>query len=249
MSRKRKPQEEEDHGIPGWLVSFTDMITLLLSFFVLLQSIAHIKDPDLFFIGQGSFNRAIQAYGMPKLLYGDPRRIERSWFRRKNPMEENPDDYRLERILDAEDAAIREVFDQIRQEIDTTSRNVEASATEIRPTNVRFSGFRVELSDAARAEVRKICSEVRKAIGGSHVRVYVLGLAPDRPNDSQRMIISARRARATEKYMREVLASELQSGLWEMKSLGAGTSRRWQSLFDGIDRKTHVVLAIVRASE
>ena len=50
-SNRKKPQEEQDK-VPAWIVSFSDMITLLLAFFVLLQSIALEQDPALFHMGQ-----------------------------------------------------------------------------------------------------------------------------------------------------------------------------------------------------
>ncbi|HPE37168.1 MAG TPA: flagellar motor protein MotB, partial [Spirochaetales bacterium] len=37
MARKKKEPAPEG-GIPGWMVTFTDMMTLMLTFFVLLVS-------------------------------------------------------------------------------------------------------------------------------------------------------------------------------------------------------------------
>ena len=64
----KKRQEEEAEGAPAWIVSFADMITLLLAFFVLLQSFAQEQDPELFHQGQGSFRRSISGFGIPDLL-------------------------------------------------------------------------------------------------------------------------------------------------------------------------------------
>ena len=40
MTRKRKPAA---HGVPGWVVTFGDMMSLLLCFFILLQMFSELK--------------------------------------------------------------------------------------------------------------------------------------------------------------------------------------------------------------
>ena len=40
MTRKRKPAA---HGVPGWVVTFGDMMSLLLCFFILLQMFSEVK--------------------------------------------------------------------------------------------------------------------------------------------------------------------------------------------------------------
>jgi len=42
MARKKKPKEPE--GVPAWMITFSDMMTLMLTFFVLLVSMATIDE-------------------------------------------------------------------------------------------------------------------------------------------------------------------------------------------------------------
>ena len=47
-----KRQEESAPGVPLWIITFSDMTTNLLTFFVLLLSMGHIRDDTLFDDGQ-----------------------------------------------------------------------------------------------------------------------------------------------------------------------------------------------------
>jgi chemotaxis protein MotB len=64
MAGKRKPQPEESpEGAPEWMVTFSDCMTLLLTFFVLLMSFATFDDKKLEQLGE-SFAEALPAIGM-----------------------------------------------------------------------------------------------------------------------------------------------------------------------------------------
>mgnify|MGYP000008810585 CR=1 FL=1 len=59
---KNKPLEEEPEGAPEWMVTFSDCMTLLLTFFVLLISFATFDDETLPKLGE-SFAKALPAIG------------------------------------------------------------------------------------------------------------------------------------------------------------------------------------------
>ena len=61
--RKNKPVEEEPEGAPEWMVTFSDCMTLLLTFFVLLISFATFDSETLPQLGE-SFAKALPAIGM-----------------------------------------------------------------------------------------------------------------------------------------------------------------------------------------
>lgn len=64
-------QEEPKAPIPAWLVSFGDMMTLILTFFILLVALAPTQDPVNVVKGLGSFEIALRGHGLPGLLSGD----------------------------------------------------------------------------------------------------------------------------------------------------------------------------------
>jgi chemotaxis protein MotB len=46
-NEKKQPQEDEDPGAPLWMVTFSDMASLLLSFFVMLTTFASFGEAEL----------------------------------------------------------------------------------------------------------------------------------------------------------------------------------------------------------
>lgn len=60
---RKKPMDEEPGGAPEWMVTFSDCMTLLLTFFVLLISFATFDSETLPMLGE-SFAKALPAIGL-----------------------------------------------------------------------------------------------------------------------------------------------------------------------------------------
>lgn len=61
-------KEELRPGPPAYMVSFSDMMTLILTFFILLVSLSHEQSFGLLADGVGSFRIALESHGVDGLL-------------------------------------------------------------------------------------------------------------------------------------------------------------------------------------
>lgn len=88
-----QPPQEDKRPIPAWLVSFGDMMTLILTFFILLVSMSKERQWGLMADGLGSFVSALKSHGLPGFLSASDRLDVFNEFRRRFnlPPEEDPE--------------------------------------------------------------------------------------------------------------------------------------------------------------
>lgn len=100
MSHAKRTVEQK-RGVPAYMVSFGDMMTLILCFFILLVSMAETQNFGLLAKGVGSFIVAIESHGLDGILSArEKEEIFESVRRRFNlPPEEDPE--RREAHVDA----------------------------------------------------------------------------------------------------------------------------------------------------
>lgn len=93
-------------GAPAWMVSFGDMMTLILCFFILLVSMADERDNGRMAKGLGSFVISIRSMGLSGVMSGAERQRIFDEMRRKFnlPPEEDP-----ERRPDPDKASTKEL--------------------------------------------------------------------------------------------------------------------------------------------
>ena len=82
-----------EEGAPAWMVSFGDMMTLILTFFILLVSMSETQEIGLIAKGVGSFLVATRNFGLPGVMSeADEASIYENVRRRFNlPPEDDPD--------------------------------------------------------------------------------------------------------------------------------------------------------------
>jgi chemotaxis protein MotB len=244
--KKAPPPEESGEKVPLWIISFADMITLLMSFFVMLQTMANHQDAALMGVSRESFRRAIAGFGMPDLLYGSPSELSFDYRKLKYPTESADEPQKNpERVIDADDEEIRRVFKEVRSRIDTNSTNTNETLVNLIRLPIEFDSGQAELTAAARealqVQAEHFASELKPAVH----RLYVIGFAPEELEGGQRWILSAIRAKRVEQFLLETLSSR-SGAKWTTTCWGSGPPRT-----NGKDtsaaQRTFVVIAVMGA--
>ena len=221
---RRNATAQEDHGskTPAWLVSFTDMITLLLAFFVMLQALAQAQDPELYHQGRGAFRRAVVGLGIPDLLFGKQRKIVGPDQKRRYATEDDEDGVEG-RVIDPGDQEIRQVFAELKKTLETRTSNAAPKLIGTFITPIRFEPSGVSLDEPARRYLAQLAGNLEQSVHRDAVKIRVVGLAPDQPAGKGRWILSARRAAVVEDFLRDALSEAVASRSWTLQSWGAGT--------------------------
>ncbi len=240
--------KKSDHKeTPGWLVSFTDMITLLLSFFILLQAFARERDPDLFLKGRGGFRRAIAGLGIPDWLFGQRDTPFFGHPTHKHPMEEDKENLQMERVIDAEDEKIRHFFDDLRRLGDTKVSDYEGEPVRLLNTPITFAPADADLDGSAKTFLLNFAADLRQRPSAAARYVHVIGLAPDETAPRTQWMLSAHRAMAVEAFLVRILPTELKDRGTRVDSWGGGPGESWHGKARQGPQRVFITLAIMES--
>jgi flagellar motor protein MotB len=240
----------EEHGekVPLWYISFADMITLLLSFFVMLQTMAHTQDAKLLGISQESFRRAIAGMGVPDFLFGKGGQLDLEYRKIRNSMEEKPaKDINPGRVIDADDESIRRLFEQIKKEMETKSSDQAPRLLNVIQAPIAFASGGSELGSADKAVLDGLVRNLLQNGAGAG-QLEVLGWAGDEPSEQRQWVVSARRAGEVERYLRGALG-KVRPGRWELSSWGVGPCSPKLQTLGFVPGKSAILIAVTAKGE
>lgn len=252
MKRKSKTTEEQGPKVPGYIVTFSDMVTLLLTFFVMLLTLADVQDPELFDKGRDSFIESLRYVGLGS-LFGRQQKPNLGSIKTINYIP-NPEQTSNRRIIDAKAEELYRTFEKIKQSATTTTSRLTAESVNFSVTNIHFSPGSSELDKSAMSFLSEFCRDLHLGTGERPGIIYVLGLAPDETTEKEQWILSARRAEAAAGFMRDNLnlAAGAQQGFsesllkWSVHSWGAGSGGEWAGPDSFLSERSQILIAILR---
>jgi flagellar motor protein MotB len=221
---KRQPQEESaGEKAPLWILSFGDMITNFLAFFILMQSFAHAQKADLLQTGETGGKVNVGNLGSaPGWLMGKNTQPEFGFWQRKHPMETDTSNLTIERVMDAEDEEIRKLFDDLRRSAKTDASGRDRARTQLFPTPIRFAPTSAVLDAAAMDYLATFASELGQAAGKDQSSIYVIGTAAEAATDQAAIVVSALRAQAVRDCLARNLPSDGRGDTGRVLSWGMG---------------------------
>lgn len=251
MTARNGPPEEEKQKVPGYIVTFSDMVTLLLTFFVLLLTLAQVQDPELFNQGRDSFWESIHLCGLGILLGNEPGpefEAIKTKYRTSDPTTTQ------DRAIDEYRERLRRIFENLNQSMTTLPSQIVGQRLDFSITAVKFGRGESLLDDASRQYLAQYCVNVRQNVSAESCTLYVLGLAGDEATEMRQWILSARRAQAVARFLREQLAQgpntrapATDASPWHILWWGAGPGGNWAGQDRPDPGQSQILIAMLRS--
>jgi flagellar motor protein MotB len=237
----RKPVESSPKA-PAWIVTYSDMITLLLTFFVMLQSMADVQVEDhKFKIGQASFIKAIEDIGLSG--FSAKRKPEMKMEETKTTYDiDEGKDKPENRSIDSHTEMLRRIMLEIETKMKISPSQIDGVSKTYLPLKIRFDPKSAELSEAAKKELQLYWDQFQISTAGKEPILYVLGLASEETNPALQWNLSAKRAQAVKDYLESLKKSENKTPIF---CWGAGQGGDWIGQSGLTTKQTQIMIALI----
>ncbi len=250
--KKGPPPEEKGESAPLWIISFADMISLLMAFFVMLLTMSSsARSGKLCQEGTGVFEKtmdgfrnSISAFGMPG-WFGDDRDsinfdYEKHYYNVGGDGTKQP---QTKRIIDYREDKIRQIYKKLSSNAKTLKPPIQGAKPEFTIVPVTFQNGLAVLDETSRQSLNKFIEDL--AIASSSIKsIYVVGLAPDESSQLRQWEVSTKRAKAVADYI-----SNKTAGRFAVYSWGAGAGGAWVSREGVVSKQSQISIAVLKTSE
>ncbi len=193
MAKKKAPPEPKK-GAPAYMVSFGDMMTLILCFFILLVSMAQERNFGMMAKGVGSFIVAVQSHGLNGIMSGQEKAAIFDHVRRRFnlPPEEDPD----RRETEMKDASHLEVLTAEAMDALEPHKQIK------QPAVATFAPDSAELTSFSRTYLDSLSDDFRPSRGQVlRLEGHALDAGPE--HDGNNQLLAFLRAESVRRYFVE----------------------------------------------
>lgn len=248
--KPKKVVEESGEKAPLWIISFADMISLLMAFFVMLQAMATEQSNEFlmnssgrFEVTIGEFKRSLEGFGIPDLL-GKPSQNQNFSSRQVRYRYNSPDPQPVVNpAVDGNQESMRRIFSQLSQSSKTYRPQLTGSVRDFSFAPLRFAEGNAVLDGDAQAWLKQYAVNLGQMAMTKGTRLYVVGFAPDAPTSSQEWSVSEQRARNAAQFLRSQLPEKVRDQIFWW---GAGAGGEWSSGMGSASEKTHILFTFLR---
>jgi flagellar motor protein MotB len=237
---KKAQSAEGGPKVPGYIVTFSDMTTLLLTFFVMLLSLATTQDPELFNVGRDSFVESLKGLGLGMLI-GKDQAIEFGNPKTKYPIKD-PEKTFSKRTLDAKEERIRRLFNKLSSTAKTMPGRISGSRYDFPITGVHFAAGGAELDGNSKQALNEFCKKLSCDSKPETLQLFVLGLTDRDSADRPAWVLSAMRARVVADFVTNAFVEDNRPAVY---SCGAGPGR-FGSGKNAVPKDCQIVIAVLR---
>ena len=243
MSSDRQAPEESGPKVPAYIVTFSDMVTLLLTFFVMLLSMAKQQDPELFDISRTAFVQHINCFGLGML---SGKKVSPDFTAEKvKYFIKDPDEIPPVRTIDVNEENAQRIFNKLAQTMTTQPSQIVAEKTNFSVTAIAFSSGGTLLNASAKNFLTQFAMNLQQGSGFEKIKLYVLGLAGEEKTEKKQWILSAKRAQAVADFLNGVLPTQFQCPIY---SWGAGSGGEWVTGDSPVSEQSQILIAVLRTN-
>lgn len=241
--KKQAAPEESGEKAPLWIISFADMISLLMAFFVMLQTLAAEHTNEFQTTGREilkatafEFRRNIDGFGLPGLL-GAPSHSPYMQATQKKFAVESSDPQTSNPAVDGEAEQLRRLFTKLAEHSKANISQFRGQHQIFEAAPITFEKGGTTLDSEARQFLTHFSALLEQDRQFENTLICIVGIGADVEDQVQQWKVSELRARQVALFLQSMLPEKCRQNVYWW---GAGPA------MDGIraDQKPFILISI-----